>query len=96
MARRLQWRGRPGLAHAVAPAVLGAEANGGEAVGGAGGDGPGATPAVDAHRPAMRVSWGRWLGVAEDVVEQGHQGPESLGGSLEHMFVRVDGGSDGS
>jgi hypothetical protein len=42
------------------------------------------------------VRCGRGLGIAEDVVDQRHQGAESLGGSLEHMFVKVRRGADGT
>jgi hypothetical protein len=39
---------------------------------------------------------GRWLGIAENVVKQRHDGTQSLGGSLEHMFVTVRWGADGT
>jgi len=38
---------------------------------------------------------GRRLGITEDVVNQRHEGAESLCRSLEHMFVRLRLGSDG-
>jgi hypothetical protein len=39
---------------------------------------------------------GREVRVPEDVVDQRQKGAESLDGSLEHMFVIVDGGADGA
>jgi hypothetical protein len=44
----------------------------------------------------MGVRWDRCLGIAENVVNQRQEGAESLGGSLEHMFVTVGAGADGS
>jgi hypothetical protein len=42
--------------------------------------------------------WGGLIvvGIAEHVVEQAHQAIQRLGGSVEHMFGRLRGRSDGT
>jgi hypothetical protein len=40
--------------------------------------GAGPTLSLDPNRPPVRVRRNRGLGIAEDVVDQGHEGAESL------------------
>jgi hypothetical protein len=40
--------------------------------------GAGSTLSLDPGRPAVRMRCGRGLGIPEDVVEQRHEGAESL------------------
>ncbi len=78
------------------PGRDGPDGHGGEAVRGSRRHGAGAPLPLDPDRPAVRVRCGRWLGIPEDVVEQRQQGAESFTGCLEHMFVRVGRGPDGT
>jgi hypothetical protein len=48
-------------------------------VGGSRRHGAGAPFPLDPDRPTVRMRCGRGLGIAEDVVDQRHQGAESLG-----------------
>lgn len=86
---------RAGSAHSVAPDVAGRRADGGEAVHGPRRDRAPAALTLDAHRTAVGVLRGSGR-VAEQVVGERQQGLEALDGRLEHMFVRVDGSSDGN
>lgn len=65
-------------------------------MGGARRDRAGPPPGLDPHLPAVRVRHGRRLRVAEDVVHQRHECAEPLDRTLEHMFVRVARGPDGT
>jgi len=87
---------RSQLTDALAPGAARLGAHRGDAVHGTRRHGAGAPAPFDPDRPAVGVRCGRGLGIAEDVVDQRHQGAESLGGSLEHMFVKVRRGADGT
>jgi hypothetical protein len=47
------------------------------------------------ERIVTRLARVIWM-VAEDVVEPAQPGAQTMCGRLEHMFERVDGGSDGT